>query len=105
MSIRRYRWPGNVRELSNTIERAVILCEGDSITPELLAIDHQVATKRRKTDQSRESLSLEEYFRQFVLENQDRMTETSMAKKLGISRKTLWERRQRFGLPRGKKKP
>lgn len=103
--IRRHRWPGNIRELSNTIERAVILCEGDTITPELLAIDHQVATKRRKTDQIRENLSLEEYFRQFVLENQDQMTETEVAKKLGISRKALWERRHRLGMPREKKKP
>jgi two-component system response regulator AtoC len=34
----RYHWPGNVRELENTIERAVILCEGKRITPEHLAI-------------------------------------------------------------------
>jgi Nif-specific regulatory protein len=27
-----YAWPGNVRELQNTIERAVILCAGDTIT-------------------------------------------------------------------------
>ena len=102
-TIRRYRWPGNVRELANTIERAVILCEDDRITPELLAIDHQVSTHRRKTDQSRENLSLEEYFRQFVMQNQDNMTETEMARKLGISRKALWERRQRFGIPRSRK--
>jgi DNA-binding NtrC family response regulator len=31
-----YAWPGNVRELENTIERAVVLCTGDRITPELL---------------------------------------------------------------------
>jgi len=31
-----YSWPGNVRELENTIERAVVLCIGDRITPELL---------------------------------------------------------------------
>ena len=29
-------WPGNVRELENTIERAVVLCTGDRIGPELL---------------------------------------------------------------------
>ncbi len=34
----RYHWPGNVRELENTIERAIILCDGKHITPEHLAI-------------------------------------------------------------------
>jgi len=29
-------WPGNVRELENTIERAVVLCTGDRITPDLM---------------------------------------------------------------------
>jgi two-component system response regulator PilR (NtrC family) len=31
-----HHWPGNVRELENAIERAVVLCIGDRITPELL---------------------------------------------------------------------
>ncbi|MGN6182682.1 MAG: sigma-54-dependent transcriptional regulator [Thermoanaerobaculia bacterium] len=31
-----HAWPGNVRELENTIERAVVLCTGERITPELL---------------------------------------------------------------------
>ncbi|WP_316368570.1 sigma-54-dependent transcriptional regulator [Candidatus Thiodiazotropha sp. CDECU1] len=102
-AIRRYHWPGNVRELANTIERAVILCEGDHITPQLLAIDHHITTKRLNSDNPTDSLSLEEYFRHFVLDNQDHMTETELAKQLGISRKALWERRQRFGIPREKK--
>jgi DNA-binding NtrC family response regulator len=102
-AIRRYHWPGNVRELSNAIERAAILCEGEVITPDLLAIDHRVTSAGTAADLS-DRLSLEEYFRVFVLEHQDRMTETELAQALGISRKTLWERRQRFGLPRSKKK-
>jgi len=102
-AIRRYHWPGNVRELSNAIERAVILCEEDVITPDLLAIDHSVSSTTSAADLNGK-LSLEEYFRVFVLEHQDRMTETELAQALGISRKTLWERRQRFGLPRAKKR-
>jgi two-component system response regulator FlrC len=41
----RYRWPGNVRELRNALERAAILCEGDVVTSEHLALDqaHQGA--------------------------------------------------------------
>ncbi len=35
---RRYDWPGNVRELRNVIERALILEDGDKITPEYLPV-------------------------------------------------------------------
>ena len=31
--LRAYPWPGNVRELQNCIERAVILCDGDTVHP------------------------------------------------------------------------
>jgi DNA-binding NtrC family response regulator len=54
-------------------------------------------------DDPQEDLSLEEYFQRFVLEHQDQMNETELAKKLGISRKCLWERRQRFDIPRRRK--
>ncbi len=33
-----YHWPGNVRELANTIERAVVLCAAETITPADLAL-------------------------------------------------------------------
>ncbi len=36
--LEKYHWPGNVRELENTIERAIILCEGKRILPDHLAI-------------------------------------------------------------------
>jgi DNA-binding NtrC family response regulator len=36
--LRRHDWPGNVRELANTIERAVVLCAGDTIAPADLAL-------------------------------------------------------------------
>ena len=40
----------------------------------------------------------------FVTTHQDSMTEIELAKKLGISRKSLWERRQRLNIPRTKTK-
>ena len=55
-----------------------------------------------KNNEPNEDLSLEDYFQRFVLEHQDHMSETELAKKLGVSRKCLWERRQRFGIPRVK---
>ena len=39
-------------------------------------------------------------FLSFVLSLQDKLSETELAKRLGISRKSLWERRQKLGIPR-----
>jgi DNA-binding NtrC family response regulator len=91
-----YHWPGNVRELGNVIERAVILAEGPVLTPELLALP------RSEPVAGGADLSLEAYFREFVLNNQMTMTETEIARRLGISRKSLWEKRHRHGIPRPK---
>lgn len=46
-----YRWKGNVRELENTLERAIILCDGDIITSE-----HIVLTQRSVPDSTEQSL-------------------------------------------------
>jgi DNA-binding NtrC family response regulator len=107
-------WPGNVRELENAIERAVVLAESTEIQQELLALDGgsedqvenpiaQITDAGVNSTDTVEELSLEGYFQRFVLEHQCVMNETQLAKKLGISRKCLWERRQRFGMPRKKK--
>jgi DNA-binding NtrC family response regulator len=108
-AIETYGWPGNVRELENAIERAVILCEGDTVLREHLGIDEppvpsQLVDATAKAAAAVPSTpgdpSLEAYFRRFVLENQGTLGEAELAKRLGISRKTLWERRQRMDLPR-----
>jgi two-component system response regulator HydG len=123
-AITTYTWPGNVRELENVIERAVILNNGDTIDNELLNIDLELVKipeikpnkGYKQESQSTPStiqtsviegdfqadLSLEDYFQRFVLEHQDSMSETELARKLGVSRKCLWERRQRLGIPRKK---
>ena len=99
-AMRRYRWPGNVRELENALERAVILCQSTTIDADMLPI-HADTTHAAQADAQRESSSsLEGYFLRFVLDNEDRLTETELAKALGISRKSLWERRQRLNIPR-----
>jgi DNA-binding NtrC family response regulator len=118
-AIRRYSWPGNVRELENAVERSVILSDTDSaeISADLLGIDIELSDldddeyiglppqqggSNNVSHDPTEDLSLEDYFQHFVLEHQDHMTETELARKLGVSRKCLWERRQRLGIPRRK---
>jgi two-component system, NtrC family, response regulator HydG len=101
-AINTYPWPGNVRELENAIERAIILADGHPITVELLGIDASTVPARPIFQDPAEDLSLEDYFTRFVMENQDHMTETELARKLGISRKCLWERRQRLSIPRSR---
>ncbi|MGM0984818.1 MAG: sigma-54-dependent transcriptional regulator [Pseudomonadota bacterium] len=114
-TIRDCPWPGNVRELENALERGVILAEGHLIHPDDLGLAPTpqppsrprapapaVAGQEAQETSDGEDLSLEDYFQHFVLEHQDQMSETELAQKLGISRKCLWERRQRLGIPRKK---
>ncbi|XYI01534.1 sigma-54-dependent transcriptional regulator [Sorangium sp. So ce1128] len=98
-------WPGNVRELENTVHRAMVLAEGSEIGLAQLGLDAPLpppapAPPAAALDGVPSSDSLEGYFRRFVLEHQHELTETELARRLGISRKALWERRQRLGIPR-----
>lgn len=106
-AIAAHQWPGNVRELANAIEKAVVLCEGESIGEELLSVETPVwrepGNGAAAAAEASPGLSLEDYFCHFVREHQDSMTETELARQLGISRKCLWERRQRYDIPRKKR--
>ncbi|MBT4291602.1 sigma-54-dependent Fis family transcriptional regulator, partial [bacterium] len=48
-SLRNYSWPGNVRELENCIERAVVLCKGDTIDIDVLPA--KVLSGRKRTEE------------------------------------------------------
>jgi transcriptional regulator with PAS, ATPase and Fis domain len=43
--LHRHSWPGNIRELKHMMERAVLLCQGDAITPEHLPVERMRATR------------------------------------------------------------
>ena len=102
-AIEAYRWPGNVRELSNLIERAAILCDGEEIDAKMLAIDSDASRiGDLSAAEGSAPVSLEDYFIAYVTQHQDQLTETELAERLGISRKSLWERRQRLNMPRTK---
>ena len=108
-AIQQQHWPGNVRELANVIERAVVLCEGPLIDALDLSLQSHgsnppqfSAGEQRRPSENRPMMSLEDYFQHFVLSHEEQMSETELAKRLGISRKSLWERRNRLGIPRRK---
>jgi len=97
--LNRYSWPGNVRELENVIERAVILKCNGSIGAEDLALNNVETDHQLPLYELENRLSLDEYFVSFVKKYQSRYNETELARMLGISRKNLWERRQRLEIP------
>jgi transcriptional regulator with PAS, ATPase and Fis domain len=91
--LRDYPWPGNVRELKNAIERAVLVEESDVVTPAALppleADPVPTAARRQWTLDEVESRYIAEVLRQ------TKGNATQAAEILGISRKTLWQKRRR----------
>jgi transcriptional regulator with PAS, ATPase and Fis domain len=97
-----YEWPGNVRELQNIIERAVLLADGEIIQPAHLAeeLRNREAVKNHSPEPGNDgkALSIEEYTKEFILRHQSEHSEQELAEKLGITRKSLWEKRKRWGI-------
>ncbi len=97
-----YPWPGNVRELKSAIERACLLGAQGALQPEALFEEVPIAL-----DATKETLDehLKVFERQYIMrvlathEGHGRITRAAAT--LGISRKNLWERMKRLGIPAG----
>ena len=99
--LRYHPWPGNVRELKNVIERSVISSGGAEVGPEdlpLSASERTGAVLRAATTEMRTLDQLEASYIREVL-RMTRGNKTEAAGILGINRKTLLEKRKRYGIP------
>lgn len=94
----RYPWPGNVRELEHTIERAVLLSNGPIVRPEDLDLDLLAIGLGDGPED--EGMTLSELEREYIKRVLRRVRghKGRAARILGINRKTLLEKRKRYGL-------
>src|SRR5262249_5766667 len=93
-----YAWPGNVRELKNAIEHALIFCKSSALGPsDFPAIIQAAPGTATSTGPLRSLEDLEREAIQATLEA-TRYKIGRAAEILGISRKTLLEKRKRYGL-------
>lgn len=98
-----YPWYGNIRELQNVIERAVVLCKGEIITPRelpenLLTIEHQQSFEIREGEDLESVIDRIE--KQFILKalKKAAYSQTKTAELLGIKRTTLRYKLEKHGL-------
>ncbi|HEX8151669.1 MAG TPA: sigma-54 dependent transcriptional regulator [Thermoanaerobaculia bacterium] len=101
-----HAWPGNVRELENTIERAVVLCTGDRVTPELLPdyLRYPVPTDQPAMVVPADGLSLKDavsrYERAMILQSLEMANgvQKRAAELLQLKPSTLNEMMKRLGI-------
>ena len=95
-AIERHRWPGNVRELENVLRRAVILADGPLIRPGDLGLDDSVGEDiPLNLREARDSAERREVVRALARANGNL---SKAADLLGVSRPTLYDLLNRFGL-------
>ncbi len=96
-----YDWPGNVRELKNVVERMVVLADGDKIDEDNIPAD--IKTHYRKqpfgTDISFDG-TLADVEREYIAKvlSDAGGNKVKAAKRLGISRRTLYRKMSEYGL-------
>ncbi|KAF0190184.1 MAG: CheY-like receiver AAA-type ATPase and DNA-binding domain-containing response [Desulfobulbaceae bacterium] len=94
-----YGWPGNVRELENAIERGVILMRGDQLSEKSLPLPIQ---KQEESGSGggivAPASSLQEAERLMILQTLEETggNKSEAARRLGITRKTLQNKLQRY---------
>lgn len=92
-----YHWPGNVRELQHTIERSIILCDGNVLEPS----DFFLSPKMEKeTDFQIENYNLDEVEKSIIQKviSKNEGNVTKAAKELGLTRTSLYRRMEKYGL-------
>jgi len=96
-----YEWPGNIRELENTVERAVILCLGEQITPQELP-PHLLSedVREMRTTQPDDSFTLRDMEREVIRSTLEKTgnNKSQTAKRLGVARQTLLNKIKEYGL-------
>jgi two-component system NtrC family response regulator len=101
----RYEYPGNVRELENIVERAVVLCRGDTLTTQDLPLNlresEAEAALERERGTRRLPDTLEEIERQLILKALERSggVQTKAAEELGIGERVLRYKMKKYRLP------
>lgn len=106
--LKNYEWPGNVRELEHTIIQIMALHNRKPIIEErdlpmfLERRDHE--RQRRFLEEAIDlKLSLDDYAREFIRMFESEYTEKELASALGITTKTLWQKRRKWGMERKRK--
>ena len=93
-----YVWPGNVRELRNCMERAVLLSRSEMILPEHLPTRVRAAAGLVPTRENGDRERLDEIERHAIMQalHQHHSNRTETAKALGISRRALIYKLQKW---------
>jgi two-component system NtrC family response regulator len=95
-TIKTYSWPGNIRELENRVKRAVIMTEGQKVTPVDLELDFPYSKYESKgLKEAREALE-KDMIQNALAKNKGNITKA--AEELGISRPTLYELMEKLGI-------
>jgi two-component system, NtrC family, response regulator AtoC len=100
--LKTHSWPGNVRELRNAIERAMLLSEGDELTPENFAISGTASHSANTAELPAAGVDLDQWERQFVQQALERSgwNQTKAANLLGLNRDQIRYRIEKFKLER-----